>query len=134
MSANQTKCPGCGQEVEFICNPEGQDSCPHCGGPPPAAAPSPKFNWLIFLGVLLAPAMLTLAGAAGKIEGLAVGTPLVGGAIAGLFCGIYLARRVGRTSAARLWLGFLFVGVFGCVSFSLGFFGCMLGGFQMNIH
>ncbi len=133
MASNPIKCPGCGQEVEFVYNPEGQDACPHCGSPPPAAAPSPKFNWLLFLGVLLAPAMFALGGAIGKIEGLAAGSPLVGGVIAGLLCGIYLAQRVGRTRASRLWLGFLFVSVFGCVSIILSFFGCLLGGFQMRM-
>ena len=114
MSANQVKCPG-------------------CGSPPPAAASSTKFNWLLFLGVLLAPAMFALGGSIGKIEGLAVGSPLVGGAIAGLLCGIQLAQRVGRTSATRLGLGLLFVGLFGCVSFILSFCGCLLGGYQMKV-
>lgn len=133
MTPNPIKCPGCGEQVQFVYHPEGQDSCPNCGGPPPTQPPSGKFNWLLFLGVLLAPAMLSLGGAIGKIDGLAVGTPLVGGAIAGLLCGIYLARRVGRTSASRLWLGFLFVGVFACVSFMLSFFGCLLGGYQLRM-
>jgi len=105
MTPNPIKCPGCGREVEFVPNLEGQDACPHCGSSP-AATRSTKFNWLIFLGVLLAPAMFALWGSLGKIEGLAVGSPLVGGGLAGLLCGIYLGRRVGRTSAARLWLGF----------------------------
>lgn len=93
---------------------------------------STKINWLIFSALLLTPAMLALVGALGKIDGLAVGSPLVGGGIAGLLCGIQLAQRVGRTSATRLGLGFLFVGVFGCLSCFLGFFGCVLGGFTAN--
>jgi hypothetical protein len=128
------KCPGCGREAQFVPNPEGKEACPHCGSLPARPARSTKFNWLIFLGVLLAPAIFALGGALGKIDGLAVGSPLVGSGIAGLLCGIYLARRIGRTSSARVWLGFVFVGVFGCVSFVLSFFGCVLGGFKMNMR
>lgn len=130
MSADQIKCPGCGREVEFVFNPEGQDVCPHCGSPPLASELSTKFNWLIFLGVLFAPAVLTLVGELVGADGLAVIPALLGSVIVGPFCGIYLARHVGRTSAARLWLGCLFVGVFGCVSLTLSFIGCMLGGFN----
>lgn len=133
MSANQAKCPGCGQVVEFVSTPEGF-SCPQCGSPPPATTSAPKLNWLLFLGVLLAPAVAALLGAMGKFEGLAVGSPLVGGGLAGIVCGVLLGRHVGRTSGARLWLGILFVAVFAVVSFMLSFFGCLLGGFQMNMH
>ena len=133
MNANQIKCPGCGQELEFVSTPDGLN-CPQCGSLPPALESSSKINWLIFFAVLLAPTVFALLGAMGKIEGLAVGSPLVGGGLAGIICGIMLGRRVGRTSAARVWLGILFVGLFGCVSFILSFFGCLMGGFQMNMH
>ncbi len=133
MNANQIKCPGCGQDVEFVSTRDGL-KCPQCGCPPPALESSTKINWLIFFAVLLAPAVVALLGAMGKIEPLAVGSPLVGGGLAGIICGIMLGRRVGRTSAARVLLGILFVGVFGCVSFILSFFGCLMGGFQMNMH
>ena len=133
MNANKVTCPGCGQEVVFV-QTGNSANCPHCGGPPPALESSTKINWLIFFAVLLAPAVVALLGAMGKVEPLAVGSPLVGGGLAGIVCGIMLGRRVGRTSAARVLLGILFVGVFGCVSFILSFFGCLLGGFQMNMH
>lgn len=133
MNANQIKCPGCGQEVEFVSTPDGLN-CPRCGSPPPAITSSARINWLIFFAVLLAPAVVALLGAMVKSEELAVGSPLVGGGLAGIICGIMLGRSVGRTSAARVLLGILFVGVFGCVSFILSFFGCLLGGFQMNMH
>ncbi|NOS70924.1 MAG: hypothetical protein HOP33_13460 [Verrucomicrobia bacterium] len=133
MNANKVTCPGCGQEVEFVSTPDGLN-CPQCGSPPPAAESSTKINWLVFFAVLLAPTVVALLGAMGKIEPLAVGSPLVGGGLAGIVCGIMLGRRVGRTSAARVLLGILFIGVFGCVSFILSFFGCLLGGFQMNMH
>ena len=95
-----------------------------------------KINWLFFFAVLLAPAVVTMLGAAGSRDGnggaaiMAAAGPLVGAPLAGLICGIYLAPRVGRTSAERLWLGFLCVGVCACVSFMLTFLGCQLGSSQ----
>lgn len=91
-----------------------------------------KLNWLVFFIVLLAPAVLTLIAAMCKQGGLAVGCPLIGGGGAGILCGIMLARRVGRTPATKVLLGFVFSAVFGVLSFSLGFVGCMVGGFNMN--
>ena len=95
MTPNHAKCPACGQEVTFVPTPDG-DHCPKCGAPRLSDGPVPKFNWIVFLGVLLAPALLALLAALGKLEGLAVASPLIGGLAAGLFCGLYLARRVGR--------------------------------------
>ena len=99
--------------------------------------PTTKINWLFFFAVLLAPAVVTAFAAAGSSDGngvaaiLAVASPLVGGLIAGFICGMYLAQGIGRTSAERLRLSFLFVGVFGCVSFILSFFACRWGGFPI---
>src|SRR5262245_12891537 len=95
----------------------------------PASAPLPKINWLVFFILLLAPAVLTLLAASAKVDGLAVGCPLVGGGIAGIVCGTMLARRVGRTSGSKILLGVVFAVLLGLLSFGLGFAGCMLGGF-----
>ena len=92
------------------------------------SAPPTKFNWLLFITVLFAPAVLTLIGELAKERQLAVVAALLGSLAAGVFCGIHLARHVGRSSAAEFWLGWLFVGVFGCVSLILSFYGCMVGG------
>ena len=133
MNPTKHKCPACGREVEFDSNANAA-SCPHCGKSLPEVVPPATANLLIFFAVLLAPAVLALLGALGKIEGLAVGSPLVGGGIAGIICGIMLARRVGRSTGSRIGLGILFVALFAFVSFTLSFFGCLLGGFQMNMH
>ena len=94
-----------------------------------------KINWLFFYPVLLAPAVVTAFAAAGSSGGepgstafaLSIAGPLVGGPLAGLICGIYLARRVGQTSAERWRLGFLCVVGCICVSCMLTYFGCQVG-------
>ena len=101
----------------------------------PLETPPPeryKINWLVFFAVLLAPPVVTLLAAMIDFEGLAVGTPFVGGAIAGIACGIMLAFRVGRTRAVRVLLSFVFTAVFAVLSFALSFAGCMTGGFNMG--
>ena len=134
-------CPHCQKEF-----PEdyGAVLCPFCGqnlsanlSPPlpanPSLPPAPM-NWWIFFAILLAPAVLALLGSLVKVEALSVASPLFGGPIAGIICGIRLARRVGRTTQTRIGLGFLFVVLLGFLSFALGFTGCMVGGFKMNFH
>lgn len=133
MNPTRHKCPGCGREVEFDSNADAAN-CPHCGRPLPEVVPPAASNLLIFFAVLLAPAVLALLGALVKSEGLAVGSPLVGGGLAGIICGIMLARRFGRSTGSRFGFGILFVALFAVVSFTLSFFGCLLGGFQMNMH
>ena len=133
MNPTKHKCPGCGREVEFV--PTANiANCPHCGNPLPEVVAPATSNLFIFFAVLLAPAVLALLGALVKSEGLAVGSPFVGGGIAGIICGIMLARRVGRSTGSRIGLGILFVVLFAVVSFTLSFFGCLLGGFQINMH
>lgn len=134
-------CPHCQREL-----PEhyGGACCPVCGqnlsaqlsqtfSAAPLLPPVPV-NWWIFFAVLLTPAVLALLGSLQKIDGLAVASPLIGGPIAGIICGILLARRIGRTTSGRIGLGFLFVALMGFLSFVLGFTGCMVGGFTMNFH
>ena len=129
------KCPHCQKEL-----PEnyGAAWCPFCGQNFSAHAnsslPPARLNWWVFFAILLAPGLLALLGALLKVEALSVASPLFGGPIAGIICGILLARRIGRTLQARIGLGFLFVALLGFLSFALGFTGCMAGGFQMNFH
>ncbi|HXI70422.1 MAG TPA: hypothetical protein VNN22_08720 [Verrucomicrobiae bacterium] len=134
-------CPHCQKEL-----PEnyGAVYCPFCGQNLPAhsavslpdnpSLPPVSVNWWIFFTILLAPAVLALLGSLLKVGGLSVGSPLIGGSIAGIVCGILLARRVGRTTGARVGLGFLFVALMGFLSFALAFTGCMAGGFTFNMH
>src|SRR5262249_52156546 len=96
-------CPYCQSVL-----PDGQAGvCPSCGrelkAPPPigvAPALAPvRINWLLFFAVLLAPPLLSLVVARGgrDTEGLAIGTALLGGGVAGLICGVWLGRCLGRT-------------------------------------
>jgi hypothetical protein len=102
---------------------------------PPPLEPTPhKTNWLIFFGLLLAPALLALLAASAKADGLAIACPLVGGGLAGIACGTMLARQMGRTPGNKVLLGVLFAVLLGSLSFGLGFAGCMLGGFKMDFR
>jgi hypothetical protein len=93
-----------------------------------------RINWFVFLLVLLAPALLSAIGAQIKSDGLAVGGVFAGSPVAGIFCGVLMGRRFGRTTGSRIVLGIVFTIVFGAVSFVLSCFGCSLGGFNLKIH
>jgi hypothetical protein len=102
---------------------------------PPPLEPAPrKTNWLIFFGLLLAPAVLALLAASAKADGLAIACLLVGGSLAGITCGTMLAKKMGRTHGNKILLGVMFAVLLGSLSFGLGFAGCMLGGFKMDFR
>ena len=103
----------------------------------PATPPSPearKMNWLLFLIVLLAPAIAScLAGAVDSRNGnVAPVIALFGGSIAGIICGAMLGRRLGKATDTRLWLGILFALIMAVVCIGMSCFGCMAGGYQMR--
>ena len=134
-------CPNCQKEL-----PENSTAvvCPHCGDNLSAGAtstpsvssllPPVPVNWFVFFSLLLAPGVVALLGSLAKLDGLSVASPLLGGPVAGIICGILLARRIGRTPQSRIGLGILFAALLGFLSFALGFGGCMVGGFKMNFH
>ncbi|MSU57497.1 MAG: hypothetical protein EXS35_04835 [Pedosphaera sp.] len=126
-------CPACKKEITPGAGDESQ-SCPHCGFALVARDQQRPLNGWIFFPLLLAPPVIGLLGALARIEALAIGGPVFGGGLAGIVCGIMLARRVGRMPGMQVALAFLFVPLLGFVSFILGFFGCMLGGFQINMR
>ena len=134
MNANPIRCPGCGREVEFVTSPEGRRHCPQCSAPFNEAVPRPHLNWFLLLSALLGPALVAAFGARFKSDGLAVGGALIGALVAGIICGVLTGRRFGRTTGSRVLLGIVFTIVFGAASLVLGFFGCSLGGFNLNIH
>jgi len=57
-----------------------------------------------------------------------------GGATAGIACGIMLALRIGKNVGTRIVLGIVFSAIFAVVCIMLSFFGCMMGGYQLNLH
>lgn len=105
---------------------------------PPAETPaSPaRFNWLLFLASLLAPALLTClavliddrANGPGPVIGI------MGGALGGIGCGIILGRRLGRTTGLKILVGVILAGVCSVVSIALATFGCLASGYNLNIH
>lgn len=134
MQSHSSTCAACGQNVEFVTTPEDRQQCPQCGAPHLKTPPRPRFNWFLFLFVLLAPALLSALGARIRSDGLAVGGCFIGALVAGILCGVLLGRHVGRATASRIVWGIVFTVVFGAASLVLGFFGCSLGGFNLNIH
>src|SRR5689334_17705579 len=111
-------CPHCQKPL-----PENYSAsfCPHCGGaveypqsPVPVAPllPPVKINWFLFFAVFLAPPLLTLLSAivnkGHSNEGVSPPTAILGGAAAGITCGVLLALRLGRTKPTRVALGILF--------------------------
>ncbi|HEU5072403.1 MAG TPA: hypothetical protein VFV96_18535 [Verrucomicrobiae bacterium] len=107
--------------------------------PPPLPGEAPpmavrRINWFLFFAVLLAPPVLTLLTAMAGWQSFPVACPFVGGALAGLVCGIQLARRLGQTTNAVVLLSFAFFIVFGALSFALCFTGCLLGNYNFNVH
>jgi hypothetical protein len=94
-----------------------------------------RFNKLLFFSALLGPPILSMLSAMlADHSDAPVFVGLLGSVLGGLICGMVLGRHVGKTSAGRVGLSFLFVILFVVVSFFMNFFGCAMGGFNMNIH
>ena len=93
---------------------------------------SRRGRWLVFFLVLLAPAILTMATA--PIEEFWPIPVFILSGVSALYCGVWLALRVCRTTAARVVTGIAFSGVFYVVSFILCCAGCSLAGVSLNIH
>ena len=124
-----TYCPFCGMGI-----PVGESPLPVNG---PSLAPV-RIRWLVFFAVLLAPALLTLLssflGRGHDNENISPIIAIVGGIGAAIACGVMLGLRIGRTVATRVGLSLLFSCVFAPMSVTLCFFGCMVGGYQLQFH
>ena len=114
-------CPHCHKEW-----PEGYGTglCPFCGKeihlqqtPLPN---QPRMNWLVFYIVLFAPAAFNLVGLSTKAFALVIASTSVGSLLAGVICGLMLARYRDLRHGLTLLL-ILGLGVF---SFILCFIGC----------
>lgn len=112
-------------------------SCPNCGhiaqrgriAFDPVRRP---VGWLIFLAVLLFPALLTLLTA--KSQALWPICTFVVGGLAALYCGFWLSWRICQTKSGRVIVGVLLSGGFYVVSFFLCCAGCALGGAKLNFQ
>jgi hypothetical protein len=128
-------CPHCQKEL-----PEKYAAswCPFCGkNLPPDLLPAPgtPVTWWLFWCILLAPAVFAAIGSLTGLDDLAVASPLIGGGIAGIICGVMLLRSLAYSVETKVMLGFVMVPLFAFLSFALGFGGCMLaGGVPLNVH
>jgi hypothetical protein len=93
----------------------------------PQPTSRPRVNWFLLLGFLIGPALLALIGALAKIDFIAVGSPLIGGGIGGIICGMIMGRRYGKTMLAKIVIGIGSAILFACVSLGISFVGCALG-------
>ena len=87
-----------------------------------------RFNAVLFFTILLAPGLLTLLSAQTKAESFTQFFPLIGGGIAGIFCGVVLAFRSASSIAGRIICSILFIPLLALVSLGMGVLGCSLGG------
>lgn len=101
---------------------------------PTSPEPAPKFHWLLFLGVIFVPTILTVLSATGGGKDAPPALAMIGGGLSGLAGGILLARRVGSKPETRLYLGLLFVPLLSVACVTMNCIGCLAGGFKLNIH
>lgn len=103
--------------------------------PPPqnaaAEKTAPARLWL-FAGVLLAPALLTLATA--HYKNAWPFFTFIGSILAGLICGFMLSFRVCKTAPGKILAGIGLSLVFIIASFIACCFGCSLGGAQLRFN
>src|SRR5262249_40952529 len=99
---------------------------------PPAPVPPPKFHWLLFLGVIFVPTIITIIAGQLGMKDLAPASAGLGGGLSGIVAGILLGRRLGRTDAARVGLSLAFVVVLSIACVTMNCFGCLASGFKMD--
>src|SRR5262245_61257506 len=101
------------------------------------ATPSlPRINWVVFLVVLLTPALLTILVVliGGRDSGAAPAIAFLGGGIAGIICGAMLGRCLGRTTPLKIVLGVVFAVVFSVVCMGMSCFGCLASVFHLDFR
>ena len=95
-----------------------------------------RFNGVAFTVVLLAAPVLTILAALAfpKNQDLAPSVAMCGSVITGIVAGMMLGRRLGRNLSAQIILSFVFAVIMVPVCFVMSCFGCVVGGFQLNLH
>lgn len=96
----------------------------------------PRFNWLLFLALLLGPAVLTCLSVLinPSSNGPAPGVSIIGGALGGIGGGILLVRRFDRTIGLKILLGVILAAVCAVASITIATFGCLASGYRLNFH
>jgi hypothetical protein len=102
----------------------------------PSQAARPPFRWVLFIALLLGPALLTCLTVLieSSSNGPAAPVGLIAGGLGGMASGIVLGIWTGRSMALRAVLAIAFAAVCGVVSISLAMFGCLASGFNLNLH
>lgn len=103
---------------------------------PPNLPPSDRLNWLLLLGLILAPAILTSITVAfdHSSSGPAPAVGLIAGGIGGIASGVLLGCNFGRTIAAKVIFSVMLVAVCGVASITIATVGCLMAGFTMSLH
>jgi hypothetical protein len=104
--------------------------------PLPSQVPPPRrLNWVAFLALLLAPGVLTsLAALADLHRDAAPSVAVIGGVLGGIGCGILLGRRIGTNVASRVIVALTLGGLCAVASITLAMFGCLLGGYELDLR
>ena len=103
---------------------------------PPELPRPPRFRWLLFLALLLAPAVLTSLSILldKSSNGPAPAVGLIAGAIGGIACGVLLGCHMGQTTATKVILSFVFTAICGVACITIATFGCISSGYSLNVH
>jgi hypothetical protein len=96
----------------------------------------PRFKGWLFVSVLLSPVLLTALSVwlIDKKGDTAPSFAVLGGGLAGIISGTMLGRHLGKTTPVRIGLSILFALILGVVCITMSCFGCMVSGYNLNIH
>ncbi len=99
----------------------------------PPSAPR-RFGWLLFLLVIFLPTIVTVLAVQMKSKDLAPAVAMLGGGFSGIFGGILLGLRMGRTPGSRVALSAVWVMVLSVACVTMNCFGCLASGYSLNFH
>jgi hypothetical protein len=90
----------------------------------------------VFFGALFAPLLVTILAVklSSSSNGAAPAVALIGGAVSAIVCGILLGRRIGKSFEARVVLSIVFVLIMAVVCIGMNCFGCLAGGFRLDLR
>ena len=99
----------------------------------PDIAPHP-IRWVVLVGMILGPPVLTWLAALAKFNPVAVAIPFLGGMAAAVVSWRAFLGHFGRTSALKVLMGIVCAFILGVVTFALSFAGCSIGGFEFDMR
>jgi hypothetical protein len=132
-------CPVCTKELPV--NFAGA-TCPFCNAALPpavpgleAAIPKPRVKWFRFFAILVAPLVLTI-GVVQLSKGgdAATVVAVLGGMGSGMTCGSLIGLRLGQNPSTKLALSIVFAIIMTVVSIGMNCFGCLAGGYKLDLR